>query len=793
MSDSIETASVWSSAWRNAGRGSNRFPLGRAWWVVWILAALTIPALAGVANAHGSPAAGTYPRFELGARETSPFPSNLWTVRDHDQITGLRVSLVKPDCSVRPSDCQDIDILNTLDGFNLLPRLAIPFNGAIDPTSVSSDTVFLLALNDDDDDRGRDRDRSGSRDDRERAMRIGINQVVWDPATSTLFVEADPLLEEATRYALIVTTGVRDPSGNPVGKSPEFAAFLRGKADHDDDDDERQSGDRRTRHYREAIQDALDAARDAGVPKKKVAVATVFTTQSTTGAMSRIRDYVRSLPAPVADFGLGPGGARTVYSLSGINSIAAIRHTGVSPDSFTTVNVNFNAFAFVPGAVGSIAYGRLSAPNFLRPDVTFNVVGTEDGVPPVTGMQDLYFNLLLPSGPEPEDGWPVAMLGVGGDREKEVFPTLLAPTLAKYGIASMVINPVGRGFGPNSTNRVTLVDGSSTTFLAGGRGRDVDGNKVIGSQEGGLALKPYELISRAHAMKQTTIDHLVLVRAVQLGIDVDGDGAPDLDADRMYYFGWSLGTSFGGPLVAIEPAFRASVQNAMGGPQIHLQRLGGQRDIVGRTLASRTPSLINVGGIVFNENIPLRDQPPLVNTVAGAIAIQEYMEWSEWAMQNGEAIAYAKHLRTVLQSGEDDDDDDDDEDDDDEDDDDDDEDDVRVRGVLIQMAKGDMTQPNPSASAVIRAGGLEAYTTYYRHDLACAANPCTTAARKNPHAFPIQGVLADAYFAAVTRGAQEQAAQFLASDGLVVIHPTPTNLFEVPIVLPLPEVVNFIP
>jgi len=262
---------------------------------------------------------------------------------------------------------------------------------------------------------------------------------------------------------------------------------------------------------------------------------------------------------------------------------------------------------------------------------------------------------------------------------------------------------------------------------------------------------------------------MVLVRAVQLGMDVDGDGAPDLDADRMYYLGWSLGVQFGTPLVALEPAFRASVMNSMGGPQIHLQVLGGQRNIVGNLLASRIPSLINVGGIVFNENFPLRNQPPLVNTVAGAIAIQQYMDWREWAMQSGEQVAYAARLRTVPGN------------------------DAGVRGVLVQTAKGDVTQPNPAASRVIRAGGLEAYTTYYRHDLACAANPCTTAARKNPHTFLIDGVLADAYFAAVTRGAQEQAAQFLASDGLVVIHPTPTHLFEVPIVLPLPETTNFIP
>jgi len=789
MSDSIETASVWRSARRNEGKGSKGLPLGRAWWALWILAALMIPALAGVANAHGNPAAGTYPRFELGAMDTSPFPSNLWTVRDHDQITGLRVSLIKPDCSVRLSDCEDIDILNTLDGFNLQPRIAIPFSGAIDPASVTSDTVFLLAIDDDDDDRGRDRDRHGrdhdDDDDRGRdrdrrgrdrrndddATRVGINWIVWDPATLTLFVESDQFLAQVTRYALIVTTGVRDAAGNRIVASPEFAAFRHGHSDDDDDDDdddERGSGDRRTRRYREAIEDALDAARRAGISKKKIAVASVFTTQSITAVAERTRDYVRSLGAR-ADFGLGPGGARTVFAFSQVTSIVYRQHTRVSPDGFTNVNVPLNGFAFEPGTVGSLAYGRVTAPSFLRPDVTFNVVGTKEGVPPVTVMEDLYFNLLLPSGPEPADGWPVAMIGIGGQQSKESSPPLLAPILAKHGIASMFINPIGRGFGPLSTNTVRLADSSVTTFLAGGRSRDVDGNKVIGNQEGGLALAPNLLLSWAHALKQTALDRMVLVRAVQLGMDVDGDGAPDLDADRMYYLGWSLGTQDGTPLVAMEPAFRASVLNAMAGPQIHLQVLGNQRNIVGNLLASRIPSLINVGGIVFNENFPLRGQPPLVNTVAGAIAIQEYMDRREWAMQSGEQVAYAARLRTVPGN------------------------DAGVRGVLVQTAKGDMTQPNPVASRVIRAGGLEAYTTYYRHDLACAANPCTTAARKNPHTFLIDGVLADAYFAAVTRGAQEQAAQFLASDGLVVIHPTPTWLFEVPIVLPLPEAQNFIP
>ncbi|HKZ23178.1 MAG TPA: Ig-like domain-containing protein, partial [Thermoplasmata archaeon] len=218
-----------------------------------------IPALLSGANVYGVGHGGGYPLFDLGAMETSPFPSDLWTVRDRSQITDVRVALPKPDCTVRPSDCQDIDVLNTLDGFNLQPRIAVPFSEAIDPSSVTSDTVVLLAIDDDDTRNSGDDDRLGGNGDDNDVARIGINWIVWDPATMTLFVEPDQLLAQATRHALIVTTGVLDASGNPVGKSPEFAAFLRGESnddeEDDDDDDDRGFGDRRSHRYREAIED----------------------------------------------------------------------------------------------------------------------------------------------------------------------------------------------------------------------------------------------------------------------------------------------------------------------------------------------------------------------------------------------------------------------------------------------------------------------------------------------------------------------------------------------------------
>ena len=50
-------------------------------------------------------------------------------------------------------------------------------------------------------------------------MRVGINQIVWDPASKTLHVESDESLDQHTRHPLIVTDGVEDATGDPVQAS----------------------------------------------------------------------------------------------------------------------------------------------------------------------------------------------------------------------------------------------------------------------------------------------------------------------------------------------------------------------------------------------------------------------------------------------------------------------------------------------------------------------------------------------------------------------------------------------
>jgi hypothetical protein len=52
---------------------------------------------------------------------------------------------------------------------------------------------------------------------------------------------------------------------------------------------------------------------------------------------------------------------------------------------------------------------------------------------------------------------------------------------------------------------------------------------------------------------------------------------------------------------------------------------------------------------------------------------------------------------------------------------------------------------------------------------------------------------ADLAIRPIALGAQEQIAVFLATDGVTIIHPDPAGFFEVPVVLPLPEDLSFIP
>ncbi len=703
-------------------------------------------------------AAGVQALFNLEVPAGGPFPSDRFTVADPSHNTGLRVNLPKPNCAARPSDCADFDVINTLDGFNLQPRLSIPFDGPIDVATATSQNVFLLSLG------------STLPGGDPGGKVIGINQVVWDPAANTLHAESDEFLDQHTRYALIVTRSVRDPAGDPVEASEAFRRFRH-------DLNFGQTHDPTLKAYRKALLDALAAARRVGVREADIAVAGVFTAQSATAILEKIQNQIRApTPAP-ANFFLGAGGSRTVFPLSMVTGITFNRQINtVGP--LSPVAVPLAALGIFPGAVGRLAFGQYVSPDYETAQKFIPPVGTRFGTPAVQGTNEVFFNLFLPSGPKPPGGWPVAIFGHGFGDNKNNSPFAVAATMAANGIATISINVVGHGRGPLSTLTVSQAVGGPVTFSAGGRGIDQDGNGMIDSTEGVNAAPPRTIIANRDGLRQTIVDLMQLVRVIQVGMDVDGDGVPDLKPSRIYYFGQSFGGIYGTKFLAVEPGVRAGVPNVAGGPIIEVARLSPVfRPLVGFSLFARMPSLTNVFPVVppifaFNENMPLRNQPPVTNTVAGAIAIQEVLENTEWVSQSGNPVAYAPHLRKSPLDG------------------------VPAKRVIFQFAKGDQTVPNPTTTAILRAGDLAARATFFRNDLAFAVNPAGVP--KNPHTFLTNiGVPA---VAGIAIGAQLQIGAFLASDGALVIDPDdlvppifPVAVFEVPIAGSLPEDLSFIP
>jgi len=746
--------------------------------------------LAALALLWPSPALAesVHARFDLSTPQAGPFPSDRFTVPDPMHYTGLRVELPKPDCAARPSDCADLDVINTLDGFNLQPRLSIPFDGPIDVASVTSQSVFLVSLG------------STLPDGAPDGHVVGINQIVWDPGTNTLHVESDELLDQHTRYVLVVTNTVRNLDGKHV-KAARFLDFV-------DESNSASTGDPALDAYRMLLRNALAQIDAAGViPRGQVVAASVFTTQSVTAILEKMRDEIKAATPAPADFLLGPGTSRTVFALSTMMSVRLNAQVSADPTApLSTLPLPLSVLNVVPGAVGTIAFGKYSSPDYrVHPGEFIPAVGTKFGTPVVQGSSDVGFILFLPSSPEPATGYPVAIFGhgAGGNKAESGF---VAAKLAQQGIAVIAIDQPGNGFGPLSTYTIGFTDLSSVTFPSVGRGIDQNGDGKIGQSEGFSAARPRTILGGRDGQRQTVIDHMQLVREIEVGMDVDGGGLPDLDPSRIYYLGPSRGGIQGLPFLAIEPDVRAGIFTVPGGSG-EFRLAASSRGDLGASLQARVPSLINSPGITrldglpvlppyFNENMPLRSgaaftallqdgttqviRSPLINTIPGAMDIQQVIENGEWASQAGDAVAYAAYIRRKPLGG------------------------VPAKAVIVQFANGDRVVPNPTTTAILRAGDLADRATFVRTNLVFPVNPrpFPNNIYLYPHTF-LQ-IFADPALTAIALQAQQQIASFLALDGTnqnlnpfdgtQILDPDGASpVFEVPIVPPLPEALNYFP
>ncbi len=677
--------------------------------------------------------AGVVVQFDPSNPQTGPYPADFLTVPDSAQITGKRVNLPLPDCSAQATLCAELALLNQLDGFNVQPRITVTFSAPIDPSTLRAGIYFVAMDNLTSDEIGLQKPGDV----------VAINQVVWDPATNSAYAKPDAALDQHRRYLLVVTDAIHDLSGNPVVADPAFTNCIQTSA----------SG---------YCPDVAQAVGQVNAGAGNIVSASIFTTLSATAWLQSARRQLQSMPV-VTHHPDGP----YVFDVSNISNLAVNFDVGSGQFAGFSLPIGSPAYSILFGSLGRLAFGSYLSPQLLNCLQTIDPSPTAVEVAVPTPLNEINFHVYLPNTPPPPNGYPAVIFGHGFGDSSVGGPTVVAPALAQAGFATIAVNAVGHGFGPQSNIILTDNSGASTTILLGGRGIDRNSDGTIDSTEGCLILTPLPTGLR-DCMRQTVVDLMQLVRVIQTGLDLDGDGAADLDGGHIYYVGQSLGSIYGTMLNSVEPALRAAVLNVGGGSVTDIVRWSPDfSGTASAILTSQNPPLLPPG-TPFLDNLPYRDQPVSVNA-PGNSDTQYYMELIEWLDSPGDPIPFAPHLARSTLPG------------------------VSAKPVLFQMARADRTVPNPASSDLIRAAGMAGSTWMYRHDLAEAAFPGMLPLNPHPYLALFLGSnggsisLPTLPALLIGLAAQTQAAGFLTSDGATIpdmaqIFPRP--YFEIPAVLP---------
>jgi pimeloyl-ACP methyl ester carboxylesterase len=584
-----------------------------------------------------------------GAFAVGPFPSNALTVSDHTSLaTGVRVNLppLEASCGLQSGAvCSNNGALNKLDGFSINPRLMVCFSSDVDPATLPAG-IGLVSL--------------------PGGAPISITQVIFDPASKCAFAKPANVLNQASKYLLLVGSAVHDVAGSPVVASPAFSSCMGGLTDS----------------YCTALTAALAGRTPPG--GGPVVSASLFTTMAATAWLEAARRFVDTqLPMVV------PAGVPTTFQISKLSRLTWVPDRGGIPPQDIPLSALSN--------VDSVSFGLFLSPNYL--DVA-NISRAPNA--PIS-YSSVSYHVFTPS-VKKSAKIPVVIYGHGMGDNQFGGPTYIASTLAKNGFATLALELPGHGYGPAGVVNLTGTNGKISTVLTPGRGTPSPYSSTIGPTDGCISLGP---VGIRDCGRQGALDMAALVHAI---IATNGLNL-NLDPSRIYYVGQSFGSTIGTLFSAVEPAVTAAVLNGDGGTSSDIARLA----ITGRSLGAMflqsvgDPALWNVAAgmaqpeeyfhDVFNDNYVFRNDPPRVNGIGGAIQVQAAFAAADWMGMPGDPLAFAPHLKNAPLSG------------------------VPAKRILFQFGYGDLEVPNATESAVVRAAGAESTTSYLHFEAAAAAHP----------------------------------------------------------------------
>ena len=427
--------------------------------------------------------------------------------------------------------------VNTLDGFSTVAAITAPFNAPIDPDTLipfnplaptGTETVFVL--------------------DATRGVPLvpGVHYSVGlsgATGTNDSVLEIKPLQPFApkTTHVFVLTSGIRSVHGVAAGADQAFGAVRNAHLAGLDS----VPGAPELDPLFPAITPLIDAAAGLlGIPGSSVAVAWSATTQSVSDVLDAVQAGATAMPHQIvpmgittADLGLGLPGAAALHT-----GWLQIPYYGDPGDVLGSFWVN----------------SELMPPTAANPHPL-----------PRGGLLRIPVMASLPArGNAPDAGWPVVLYqhGVTSNRTTLVA---IADAFAAAGFAMVAIDLPLHGV-TDSDN--PFYQGPGSPFGNNERHFHLDNVGSLGSlvpdgqiDDGWQIFNVANPLNARDHARQAVADLFHLIRTVPV-MDLDSNGVPDLDGNRIHFLGVSLGAIFGTPFVGLNTEFSTATLSSAGGP-----------------------------------------------------------------------------------------------------------------------------------------------------------------------------------------------------------------------------------
>jgi len=398
-----------------------------------------------------------------------------------------------------------------------------------------------------------------------------VAQQPSDTSGRTVAIIPTSPLKQLTSYLVVITDGVRDAAGNDA--TPDQTYFLTKRPGAlcvngaSTDPLIPTANACSLEPLRVLTNSQLAAATSRGIARDDVVVSWVFTTQGITPVLQAVRSRVQPGASTLVRTGIttsivGTAGIGDLYI--GTLQLPYYRQVPAAGDPTPALTGFWRAApgAYVP-PFNALGLNPTSTNiTFANP---FPVENAKVTVPMLAIVPNTQSGRTKPAA-----GWPVVIFQHGITRNR-TDALAVGATLASQGFVVLSIDQPLHGItdraspfyientplGAVATERTFDLDIVNNSTGASGQDGVIDGS-------GSYTINLTSLLTSRDNLRQAIADLFVLTATVPR-MDLDGDGAPDLDGSKIQFAGQSLGSIVGIPFLALEPNVNVGFVSVPGG------------------------------------------------------------------------------------------------------------------------------------------------------------------------------------------------------------------------------------